>query len=426
MAQKHPWLIKRALHDSRRGADVGNRLPREKTRQLWLIHGKWYDLNRFISIHPGGRWWIESTRGQDITDLVETHHMFSPDKMAKIMDKYYVGDAARDYRPYFDYSDDGFYRILKRRCSEVLRKQPGDKATATDATPLFVRQCALVFIVHVVCFVLTAIYNSIFFAILTGFTIAALHGIGHNYLHQKDSLYMYFAVLGGWKIKRNRVSHAISHHPQPNTNWDLEIIGLEPWLYNMVDRPANSRWVKLYGPLLCMSGHLMDTLLLWKNVIIGKEHFEIDYLSNVLQLACLSYCNGMLHGLLLYVIMFLVFGGIDSYAGYPLHHTADAWTVGSKEHDRKRDLLEHLVATTVDYNTDACNSGWKFWRNVFLYELMPNHLIHHCFPTLDCSKYEIIKPVFDETLLEFGLRQKLLPMPAIYFGMWPAWLRNCD
>ena len=59
------------------------------------------------------------------------------------------------------------------------------------------------------------------------------------------------------KIKRNRVSHAISHHPQPNTNWDLEILGLEPWLYNMVDRPANSRLVIIYGPLLCMSGHLL-------------------------------------------------------------------------------------------------------------------------------------------------------------------------
>ena len=55
---------------------------------------------------------------------------------------------------------------------------------------------------------------------------------------------------------------------------------------------------------------------------------------------------------------------------------------------------------------------------------MPNHLIHHCFPTLDCSKFEIIKTIFDETLVEFGLKQKLLPMPAIYFGMWPAWLRK--
>ena len=47
---------------------------------------------------------------------------------------------------------------------------------------------------------------------------------------QKKIRYMWFAILGGWKIKRNRVSHAISHHLQPNTNWDLEILGLKPWL----------------------------------------------------------------------------------------------------------------------------------------------------------------------------------------------------
>ena len=35
-----------------------------------------------------------------------------------------------------------------------------------------------------------------------------------------------------------------------------------------------------------------------------------------------------------------------------------------------------------------------------------------------------IRPVFEETLREFGVEQKLVPQPRIYLGMWPAWLRG--
>ena len=67
---------------------------------------------------------------------------------------------------------------------------------------------------------------------------------------------MYLCIVGGWKVHLNRVSHAISHHPMPNTDWDLEILGWEPWLYNMVDRPKNSKWILFYGnftSLVCIA-----------------------------------------------------------------------------------------------------------------------------------------------------------------------------
>jgi len=61
------------------------------------------------------------------------------------------------------------------------------------------------------------------------------------------------------------------------------------------------------------------------------------------------------------------------------------------------------------------------WRR---YELMPNHCLHHCFPTVDCSRFDVIRPVFEATLREFGVQQKVMAQPHIYFGMWPAWLRG--
>lgn len=157
---------------------------------------------------------------------------------------------------------------------------------------------------------------------------------------------MRVCTLGGWNVNLNRVSHAISHHPMPNTEWDLEILGHEPWcdafhtcvvkqhsdrirpptrLFNMVNRPANSKLIFFYGPLLCCAGHLLDVIFTWVRIIRGKQTFEFEMLTNIVQLCLLCVGRGVISGCIWFCIMFLVFGFIDSYAGYPLHHTEAAW-----------------------------------------------------------------------------------------------------
>ena len=64
------------------------------------------------------------------------------------------------------------------------------------------------------------------------------------------------------------------------------------------------------------------------------------------------------------------------------------------------------------------------WQSMLCYELMPNHALHHIFPTVDCSRFDIIRPVFERTLREFGVQQKCIAQPHIYLAMFPAWLRG--
>ncbi len=40
---------------------------------LWLIHGKLYDLKPFMNSHPGGREWLEWTQGTDCTPEYEVN-----------------------------------------------------------------------------------------------------------------------------------------------------------------------------------------------------------------------------------------------------------------------------------------------------------------------------------------------------------------
>jgi cytochrome b involved in lipid metabolism len=43
--------------------------------KLWLIHGKYYDLEPFMKEHPGGRRFLEQSRGRDCTELFESIHL---------------------------------------------------------------------------------------------------------------------------------------------------------------------------------------------------------------------------------------------------------------------------------------------------------------------------------------------------------------
>ena len=241
---------------------------------------------------------------------------------------------------------------------------------------------------------------------------------------------MFACIAGGWKVHLNRISHALSHHPRPNTKWDLEILGLEPWLYNMVASPSNPIAVALYGPILCACAHLLDILAMWWRLASGQQPtgFRVECLSNAAQLALLVLGNGsLLRSLSCFVVMMLTFGLMDSFAGFPLHHTERAWTEGDQRHKRKRDFAEHVLASTVDYSLDDEDGipvGRPSWRSLLLFELMPGHVLHHLFPTVDCSRHGMLRPVLRRTLDDFGICQQLLPLPHIYFSMWPAWLRN--
>ena len=47
-------------------------------KQLWQIHGKWYDLKDYMKRHPGGEEILKQTQGQgDLSALFETYHAFS-------------------------------------------------------------------------------------------------------------------------------------------------------------------------------------------------------------------------------------------------------------------------------------------------------------------------------------------------------------
>lgn len=103
-ARSRKWMSSKRMDDNAEG--------------LWRIHDKLYDLINFIQLHPGGADWLELTRGTDITELFETHHIRAKTRL--LLSNFYVRDAKRPRNCRITFCDDGFYQTLKAKVADYL------------------------------------------------------------------------------------------------------------------------------------------------------------------------------------------------------------------------------------------------------------------------------------------------------------------
>jgi len=88
---------------------------------LWRIHDKLYNLEPYIHKHPGGTDWLTISRGLDITEAFESAHMVNPEIVERVLKDYYVGEATSPRISPFTFKDDGFFKVLKRKASPILK-----------------------------------------------------------------------------------------------------------------------------------------------------------------------------------------------------------------------------------------------------------------------------------------------------------------
>lgn len=91
----------------------------DEAEGLWRINDGIYDFTDFIEKHPGGEFWIRETRGTDITEAFEAHHLTSAP--SKMIEKYKVRDAVKPRIYTLTMHENGFYKTLKRRVAEKLK-----------------------------------------------------------------------------------------------------------------------------------------------------------------------------------------------------------------------------------------------------------------------------------------------------------------
>lgn len=209
--------------ESRRQAET-------KASKYWRVHGKLYDLDDFVERHPGGRRWLELTRGTDATTAVEAYHL-DIDKVRAVLKAHYVRDVEEgefEHGDRFTYDDNGFLSTLRRKLLARLKSKGDPNAKTEDVTgptAAMKAACTAVLAQFTAAHVLTRKTGSYAAAALTGLMQVGMWGVGHNYMHQsekKGGLWRYTMDVGGMHSQDWQISHGLSHHLDTNLDTDFE------------------------------------------------------------------------------------------------------------------------------------------------------------------------------------------------------------
>ncbi|KAL7029783.1 hypothetical protein ACKWTF_006363 [Chironomus riparius] len=195
---------------------------------LWRVHDKLYDLTDFIPKHPGGRAWLEISKGTDITEAFECYHLSS--RPRDVLENYCVGVATQERNYRYTFDDNGFYRTLKRAIGQKMKSV--DKSV--EIKPKIIHNITLVAFLMSVVFVSQVQPNDYINAnyiapvIIAGLLLEWLVSMSHNFLHKADNWRMYTGNLSMAATRDMRTFHILSHHMYPNTYADLETTFFDP------------------------------------------------------------------------------------------------------------------------------------------------------------------------------------------------------
>eukprot|EP01084_Bolivina_argentea_P200159 342311_1 len=253
------WLALKKRNDQKRlGFDPN----------LWCIRDKCYDLTKFLNKHPGGISWLNITRGMDATGIFETYHL-NINHVESMLSKYYVTDIKNkpdnnnDTHQFNWNKNTSHYHKLRTKVYQTLinnnKKHQKSLVNRKWNIPNY-KMHILAFIallIWLISFYFLVLSPSIYRALIAGFCLHPLVGIGHNFLHQADNkgifgietYWRYVVNLSFYDVYEFKVHHAISHHTWINLDCDLEVSALEPIMNFMTNAPTNFIFIYIYGPI---------------------------------------------------------------------------------------------------------------------------------------------------------------------------------
>lgn len=360
---------------------------------LWRIYDTLYDLTDFVERHPGGPDWIKLTKGTDITELFETHHVTS--RAENLLPKYKVREAIQPRNIRLTFKDDGFYRTLKRK---VRDKLPELNNAPIKTSNLIIDSL----LASTIMFAFLAIkFNSYLMAAACAVCVNWTMICAHNYFHKKDNWRMRLFNLSFFSYREWRISHAMSHHHYANSILDLEVSYFEPFLNWLPDAEKKGlvqrfgAWI--YGPIVyaaMTSGEFVKRVL--ESFKTGKSSFFADDLIAFI-LPTFMYLvdsSSLMNVLKLWIFIVLLSSFLFGLIGLnAAHHHPEIFHNGDKIPD-EIDFGVYQIATVID-RADVKGSQFAVLTS------FGDHCLHHMFPTIDHGILPQLYPIFFQTCNEF-------------------------
>lgn len=370
----------------------------DNTGGLWRIHDGFYDFTEWVYKHPGGSDWLTITKGSDITEAFEVHHVTKTAEY--LLKQFFVRHATEPRNSPYTFKDDGFYRTLKRKARPILAKLPPGPSTQSKLCSDLLLAAFLLLST-----VAAATYN-FKLGVLAGVILNFLVVTAHNFFHMKDNFRMYYFDLSFLASRQWRISHALSHHLYTNSLLDLELTLLEPLLQWV---PCNTKSVCVrYGSWLysfflyfiLFHGAILTRLYLTVQGKLKPSLRKEDLIPFIPLFVMYTYSGATFIGtFVMWCWVILIASFFFSLNGFnAAHHHPEIFHDG----DAPRDDCDwgFCQIDAVKDRTEINNS--KFLVLVTFGE----HCLHHLFPTVDHWHLHHLNPVFYETCKEFGVTYK--------------------
>ncbi|CAH2001566.1 unnamed protein product [Acanthoscelides obtectus] len=382
---------------------------------LWRVHDGIYDFSDFVSEHPGGSEWLTLTKGTDISEAFEAHHISQyPEQLLK---KYFVREANTKRNSPFTFKEDGFYRTLKKEVREALKtmpKQPWNTSNFMVDTMAF-----FLFLFSV----LAVRHWNYFIGILAGIFLGLLSVAAHNYFHRRDNLRMYYFQFSLMQIREWRILHALSHHLHTNTIDDLEISLLEPLLqYLPTAKGPKQRYGSLFlVPIICIFHfHIQFSRRMYDAYKRNGYNLKITDLTAAILPISMYILGGQSLLATLWMWNFILHVGSCHFALVALHaahHHPDIFHDGdTPRSDENYDWgLSQLDALME--RKEIIGSHFLVLTN------FGDHCLHHLFPTLDHGALEFLYPVLQKNLEKFDVDLRVVSQWDTFLGSFQQLMR---
>lgn len=376
---------------------------------LWRINDQLYDLTDFLDNHPGGKDWLILTKGTDITEAFECHHI--SDNARILSGKYFVRKASTPRNSPFTFEETGFYRSLRKKIREALKDVPED---AAHRSKIFTD---VLFVAFFSTALLSTYFRSFTLGVISGVSLALLANAAHNFFHQKDNFRMYYFDFTLMSSRGWRISHALSHHLYTNTVYDYEISSLEPFLqYLPQSKPVIFRYPSwFYSPVFYMfmftgyfiRGHIQNIIDRRK---IRPENLLPGFV--LFSMFAVNWWEPFWYPLVMFLFIHTIGGVWFGFVGVnAAHHHPKIFHDGDSPREENMDWGIYQLDAVMD-RTDITGSHFLVLTNY------GDHGLHHLFPTIDHGKLQYLYPVFQEVCREFGVELKMTTQFKLILGQY--------
>ncbi|XP_043279860.1 cytochrome b5-related protein-like [Venturia canescens] len=359
---------------------------------LWRIGNNLYDLRNFIKSHPGGQEWIAITRGTDITELFESHHLTN--RARKLLPKFFVREATTKRNTPWTFNNDDFYSKFKQRALEALKDvdyhRPSIRSNLIADSLLFITLLSSALAAK------TETWSAIFFA---GLSLALVSICGHNYLHMRDNIRMYYLDISLMSSKDWRFTHVSSHHMYPNTLWDYEIYAFMPffkWLPN-ADKSLVQRFLSVvYCPVIWALFFLGQGIKRYYAISKTMKMDSRDLVPFIIPFTMLFFGSSPIRVILVWLMIIVfasfvfIFLGLNAAHHHPdIFHDGDThrenfdWGLFELDAVRDRRIIDDISFLTLT--------------------TFGAHTLHHLLPTVDHAYLPLCEEALNKTCEEFGI-----------------------